>query len=130
MNSEAIMHVDFPFAHNRRSFLNKSVGGMGLLAMAHLLQQSRAGAALRENRHAHHPPSADAVIDDELSVSDRLTFLINSGAPAPAVWAEMGIASETVDEWKQMQADSINQQEQMLAARVDNLANKGANNGG
>ena len=62
MNGEANMHVDFPFAHNRRSFLNKSVGGMGLLALAHLLQQSRAGAALRENRHAHHPPSADAVI--------------------------------------------------------------------
>jgi hypothetical protein len=51
-----------PFAHHRRAFLNRSVGGMGLLALAHLLQQNQASAAPRKNRPPHHSATADAAI--------------------------------------------------------------------
>ena len=56
------MQLNLPFAHNRRAFINQSVGGTGLLALAHLLQHRQACAAPRESRQPHLSPSADSVI--------------------------------------------------------------------
>ncbi|MEI8380262.1 MAG: DUF1501 domain-containing protein [Planctomycetota bacterium] len=47
---------------HRRAFLGQSVGGVGLLALTHLLQQNRVDAALRSQRQPHRSASADAVI--------------------------------------------------------------------
>lgn len=55
------MPFDTPELH-RRAFLGQSVGGVGLLALAHLLQQNRVEAALRTQRQPHQSASADAVI--------------------------------------------------------------------
>lgn len=55
------MPFDTPELH-RRAFLGQSVGGVGLLALTHLLQQNRVEAALRSQRQLHRSASADAVI--------------------------------------------------------------------
>lgn len=55
------MSFDTPELH-RRAFLGQSVGGVGLLALTHLLQQNRVEAALRTQRQPHRSASADAVI--------------------------------------------------------------------
>ena len=47
---------------HRRAFLGQSVGGVGLLALTHLLQQNRVEAALRSQRQPHQSATADAVI--------------------------------------------------------------------
>ncbi|MFO1041242.1 MAG: DUF1501 domain-containing protein [Planctomycetaceae bacterium] len=47
---------------HRRAFLGRSVGGVGLLALTHLLQQNRVEAALRSQRQPHQSATADAVI--------------------------------------------------------------------
>ena len=48
--------------HHRRAFLGKSVGGVGLLALSHLLTLDRMDAGSRQPRQPHHPATADAVI--------------------------------------------------------------------
>ena len=47
---------------HRRAFLGQSVGGVGLLALTHLLQQNRVEAALRSQQQPHQSATADAVI--------------------------------------------------------------------
>ncbi len=56
------MSFDLLTAAHRRAFLGKSVGGVGLLALSHLLEQNRVDAAEKQNRQSHHSASADAVI--------------------------------------------------------------------
>ncbi len=56
------MSAELFTAANRRAFLGKSVGGVGLLALAQLLAQNRAHAAGQSHRGPHHPATADAVI--------------------------------------------------------------------
>jgi hypothetical protein len=56
------MTIEESALHRRRAFLGKSVGGVGLLALSHLLQQNRTHAATRQQRQPHHPSTADAVI--------------------------------------------------------------------
>lgn len=56
------MSFDLLTAAHRRAFLGKSVGGVGLLALSHLLEQGRVDAAEKPNRRSHYPASADSVI--------------------------------------------------------------------
>lgn len=48
--------------HHRRAFLGTSVGGVGLLALSHLLTPDHVDAGSRQQRQPHHPATADAVI--------------------------------------------------------------------
>jgi hypothetical protein len=61
------MQLDFPFLQNRRAFLGGVTGGLGLLALTHLLERDLAAATEAASprlghRQPHHRPSADAVI--------------------------------------------------------------------
>lgn len=59
------MHYDHQFAQNRRAFLGQSMGGLGAMALAHLLSlepEQAATAGTRQPRQPHHAPTADAVI--------------------------------------------------------------------
>lgn len=50
------------------------------------------------------------ILDDQLSKKDRVTFLISSSAPSEAVWSELGIADDTIEQWKadaQARADAM-----------------------
>ena len=55
------MPIDSHFLQNRRAFLGGTVGGLGSIALAHLLHH-QAAAAPRWLRQPHHTPTADAVI--------------------------------------------------------------------
>ena len=61
------MSIDLPFAQHRRAFLGGATGGLGLMALTHLLQHELSNSAHaapsgRQHREPHHTPSADAVI--------------------------------------------------------------------
>lgn len=62
------MSTDFSFALNRRAFLKRSAGGLGSLALHHLLAQDLRSASGPElpsplaPKTPHHPPTAKAVI--------------------------------------------------------------------
>lgn len=40
-----------------------------------------------------------SIIDDELSKKDKVTFLMTSRAPNHAVWEELGVSEDKIDEW-------------------------------
>lgn len=58
------MSIDQQFAFNRRGFLGQAAGGLGAMALAHLLHHElqAAGTISRKPPQPHHTPSADAVI--------------------------------------------------------------------
>ena len=40
------------------------------------------------------------IIDDELGKSEKITFLMGSNAPSRAIWKELGVAEDDIDEWE------------------------------
>jgi len=40
------------------------------------------------------------VIEESMTVQERIQFLMTSGAPEKAVWAELGIPEQTIKEWE------------------------------
>ena len=56
------------------------------------------------------------VIDDELGKAEKITFLMGSNAPSHAIWKEVGIAEDTIDEWVAEQ--EANKEAMMLSMDV------------
>lgn len=56
---------------------------------------------------------ARPIIDDELSKSEKITFLMGSNAPDRSVWKELGIAEDDITEWE---AEAQKAKDEMMLA--------------
>lgn len=72
-----------------------------------------------------HSIAERPVIEDELDKNTRVTILMQSGAPERAVWQELGIPEDTINQWEMMQQQKqeadIQRQIDILVARPDQL---------
>ena len=58
--------------------------------------------------------AAPELFADELTVQERIAFLVQTGAPQASVWRELGIGDEMIDSWQ----DELAQEEDALEVRV------------
>lgn len=66
------------------------------------------------------------VIKDELTKSERVTFLVQTNAPQSAVWKELDVTDDTIQEWKTELAQDQQTQELQVQQQIDSIARQGA----
>jgi hypothetical protein len=66
------------------------------------------------------------IFNDNLSKSDRINFLMQSAAPARAIWRELDITEDEITEWETEKEEEQAEQEAMIANAVTRLGSQDA----
>lgn len=80
-----------------------------------------------ENGELDHYINERPVIEDQLSVQEKIAALGSSGAPSTAIWREMGYSEDQIKQWQTELESTAAAAEQRQQAMIDSLAAGGNN---
>lgn len=63
------------------------------------------------------------VFEDQLTIQERLGFLVQTGAPAKGIWQELQIPEETIDAWEKEKQDNQDAMEARMQGDITRRAN-------
>lgn len=73
-----------------------------------------------------HYIASRPIIEDQLTLQERIGYLLQSGAPREAIWSELDVPETTQDEWTALLDGSAQAQEDAIQSAIDALSQQPA----